>query len=179
MAKLKTNWTTGIIFAVVILVLSVLTVYGGLYFAMPEELVVYDAYDQAISVLFTDDLYYTSMELLMVSAIFPAGAYLWMYGWYGDLAGKNPQYRAAIRKGRNGGTRAWVVPCIVLLVLQAVWAMVSWGMISFSLNLDTMLFKDAIMCRQYFLVYGITAVVELLLYVVGKLLFKPGIVQQA
>ena len=179
MAKLKTNWTTGIIFAVAILVLSALAVYGGLYFAMPEELVVYDAFDQAVSVLFTDDLYFTSMDLMMVSALFPVAAYLWMYGWYGNLAGRNPQNKVAIKKGRYGGTRAWVIPGIVLLVLQAVWAAVSWGMVSFSLNLDTALFEDAIMCRQYFLVYGITVVVELLLYVMGKLLFKPAIVQQA
>lgn len=179
MKQVKSKWRTGIIYAVVILVLCALTVYGGLYIAMPEELVVYDANDQAVSVLFTDDLYFTSMELMMVSALFPAGAYLWMYGWYADLGGKNSQYITNIKRGERGGTRAWVIPGIVLLVLVAVWALVSWGMLSLSLNLDTALFKDAIMCRQYFLVYGVSAVVELLLYAVGKLLFKPEIIQTA
>jgi hypothetical protein len=179
MAKVKTNWVTGAIYAVVIIAVAALVIYFGLYNAMPETLMVYDDYNQEVVVPFTDDLYETSMSLMMVSVVFPAVAYLLMYGWYGSLAGKNPQHRNAIRRGQKGGTLAWVVPAVVLLVLQAVWALVSWGMVAFSLNLDTGLFKDSIMCRQYFLVYGIAVVVQLLLYVVGKLLFKPAIVQQA
>lgn len=179
MAKLKTNWTTGVIFAVVIAVLSAVTVYVGLNYAMPETLVVYNAANEDISVLFTDDMYFTSMDLMWVSVVFPAAMYLWMYGWYGNLAGKNPQNKVAIKKGEYGGTQAWIVPMIGLLVALAVWAIVSWNMLAFSLNLDTALFQDAIMRRQYFLVYGIASAVEVALYLIGRWLFKPAIVQQA
>ena len=173
-ATLKINWTIGLIYAAVILVLAAIAIYAGLYYAMPYELVVYDSMDQAVSVLFTDDFYNSSMELMMVTVIFPAAAYLFMYYRYAKKVGERPHEKEAVKK-----SGVWVMPFILLLVVLVVWCIVSVLMISLGLGLDSNLFADAVMLRQFFLVYGIAAVMEIVLYMVGKFLFKPSIVQRA
>lgn len=173
-AKLESSWTTGIIYAVVIIVLAAVTIYAGLYYAMPYELVVYDSMDQAVSILFTDDFYNSSMELMMVTVVFPAAAYLFMYYRYAKKVGERPHEKETIKK-----SGVWVLPLILLVVVLAVWCIVSVLMISLGLGLDSNLFADAVMLRQFFLVYGIAAVMEIVLYMVGKFLFKPSIVQRA
>ena len=72
-ATLKCSWKTGIIYTVIIAVIAAAVIWVGLNNAMPYELTVYTADDDPISVLFTDDFYNSSMRLMMVSVIFPAG----------------------------------------------------------------------------------------------------------
>ena len=88
--------------------------------------------------------------------------------------GERPHEKEAVKK-----SGVWVMPFILLLVVLVVWCIVSVLMISLGVGLDSSLFADAVMLRQFFLVYGIAAVMEIVLYMVGKFLFKPSIVQRA
>lgn len=174
-ARLKEKWTTGLIYAVVIAVLAAVVVYFGLYNAMPYELVVYDAYDQPVTVLFTDDLYNRSMELMMVSILFPVISYLFMYGIYRRKVSDHPEKRYAIAKEKF----PCVIALILLVCLLVVWGFVSIAMISLGLGLDSSLFADAIMLRQFLIVYGVAILADIVLLLLGWRFFKPATVQSA
>lgn len=176
-ATLKCSWMTGVIYAVVIAVVAAIVIYEGLCYAMPYEMVVFNAYDQAISVQFTDDFYNRSMQLMMVSVIFPVLAYLFTYLRYTQLVGVHPEEKEQVKKGRYG--RPWILAMILQVVFMLVWGEVSVGMISMGLGLDGSLFADAVMLRQYWLVYGIATVVDVVLLLLGKQFFKPVEVQRA
>ena len=169
MNKTNVKWTPGLIYAAVIAVLAAVVVYFGLYNAMPYELVVYDAYDQPVTVLFTDDLYNRSMELMMVSILFPVISYLFMYGMYRHKISCNYWNRVAIRAAKGPG----VIALILLVCMQVVWGFVSIAMISLGLGLDSSLFADAVMLRQFLIVYGVALLVDVVLYLVGWKFFKP------
>lgn len=176
-ATLKSSWKTGIIYAVVIAVVAAAAIYVGLYYAMPYELIVYDSNDQPISVLFTDDFYNSSMQLMMVSVIFPVISYLLMYRKYAQLVGEHPHEKEEVKRGKYG--RPWILPLVLQLGLMLVWGFVSIAMISLGLGLDSSLFADAVMLRQFYMVYGIAVVLDAALFLVGKQLFKPDAVQRA
>lgn len=176
-ATLKCSWKTGIIYAVIIAVIAAAVIGVGLNNAMPYELTVYTADDDPISVPFTDDLYNSSMRLMMVSVIFPVAAYLLMYWRYTVLVGKYPYRKEEVKKGKLG--KPWILPLILQLVLMFVWGAVSWMMISLGLGLDVSLFEDAIRCRQFVLVYGIAMGLDAAMLVLGQLFFKPAEVQRA
>ena len=176
-ATLKCSWKTGIIYAVIIAVIAAAVIWVGLDNAMPYELTVYTADDDPISVPFTDDLYNSSMRLMMVSVIFPVAAYLLMYWRYTVLVGKYPYRKEEVKKGKLG--KPWILPLILQLVLMLVWGIVSWMMISLGLGLDVSLFEDAIRYRQFVLVYGIAMGLDAAMLVLGQLLFKPAEVQRA
>lgn len=174
-AKLKSKWTIGVVYAAVIAVLAAVAVYIGLYYAMPYEMIVYDANNQPVTVLFTDDLYNRSMQLMMVSIIFPVISYLWMYGSYAKLVSEFPHEKEKIKRDN----RPWIRSLILQLLLLLVWGFVSVTMISLGLGLDSSLFADSIMLKQFYTVYGIAILVDTVLFLVGKQLFKPDAVQRA
>ena len=176
-ATLKCSWVTGIIYAVVIAVVAAVVIYVGLYYAMPYEMVVFNAYDQAISVQFTADFYSRSMQLMMVSVIFPVIAYLFTYFRYTQLVGVHPEEKEQVKKGTYG--RPWILALILQMVFTLVWGLVSVGMISMGLGLRLDLFADMILIRQFCLVYGIAMVVDVALLLIGKQFFKPVEVQRA
>ena len=176
-ATLKCSWVTGVIYAVVIAVVAAVVIYEGLCYAMPYEMVVFDAYDQAVSVQFTDDFYNRSMPLMMVSVIFPVLSYLFTYFRYTQLVGVHPEEKEQVKKGTYG--RPWILALVLQLVLMLVWGAVSVSMISMGLGLRLDLFADKIMIRQFCLVYGIATVVDAALLLLGKQFFKPTEVQRA
>ena len=173
-ATLRCSWKTGVIYAVIIAVVAAVTIYVGLNNAMPYELIVYDGNDQAISVLFTDDFYNSSMQLMMASVVFPVISYLLMYRKYAKLVGEHPHRKEEVKKGKS-----WIFPLALQVCLMLIWGIVSWTTISLGLGLDSKLFADSVMRRQFFLVYLIAMVLDAALYLLGKQFFKPAEVQRA
>ena len=114
---------------------------------------------------------------MLFSILFPAAAYFGMYGGYVRLAGKMPERKNEIKRGKFG--RPWILPLILLVLLMLLWGFTSWIMISTGLMLQTSNPVDAVMYHRFLLVYGIAMAADLLLYAIGTLLFKPEIIQRA
>jgi len=176
-AIFKSSWKTGVIYAVVIAIVAAAVIYVGLYQAMPYEMVVYDENDQAISVQFTDDFYDRSMQMRMVSVIFPVVFYLLMYRKYMQLLNEHPEEKEEVKRGKYG--KPWVLGLILLVAFMLVWGFVSKMTISLGLGLDSKLFADKVMLGQYRLVYGSAMVLDAALFLVGARFFKPAEIQRA
>ncbi len=176
-ATLKCKWTTGIIYAVVIAVISAVVIWFGLNYAMPVTLTVLDQFDMPVEVNFTDTFFYSSRRVMLVSVIFPAFSYLLMYYRYTVLVGKYPYRKEEVKKGKLG--KPWILSLVLQLVLMAVWGIVSWVTVSLGMALDLTLLADRTMFQRYMLVYGGVTVLDAVLLILGQLFFKPAEVQRA
>lgn len=175
-ATLKCKWTTGIIYAAVIAVISAVVIWFGLNYAMPVMLTVLDQ-GKPVEVNFTDTFFYSSRRVMLVSVIFPVFSYLLMYYRYTVLVGKYPYRKEEVKKGKLG--KPWILSLVLQLVLMAVWGIVSWVMVSLGMNLNLLLPADRTMFQRYMLVYGGVTVLDAVLLILGQLFFKPAEVQLA
>lgn len=175
-ATLKCKWTTGIIYAAVIAVISAVVIWVGLNYAMPVTLTL-SGQGEPVVVNFTDTFFYSSRRVMLVSIIFPVCFYLLMYYRYTVLVGKYPYRKEEVKKGKLG--KPWILSLVLQLVLMAVWGIVSWMTVSLGMDLDLTLLADRTMFQRYMLVYGGVTVLDAVLLILGQLFFKPAEVQRA
>lgn len=175
--KLGSSWTTAIVFAVIIVAISAVAVNVGLYYAMPVETVAYDNAGFPVTIPFTDDFYNRSQMLMLVTILFPAGAYLMTYGGYKRLADEHPEAKERVKRGEFG--RPWIAPLVILLAALVIYGLISVVMLYLGLGLQMALFADVYCLERYAMVYALAAVVELAMFFVGWKLFKPAVIQRA
>lgn len=173
---LKISWLTGILYALVTAAVSVGVICVGLFYAMPGKFAILRN-GELLDVFITEDFYNRCTQIMLVSAVFPAGAYLGMYSGYVRLAAKMPERKHEIKQGKEG--KPWAVPLVLQILLMLLWGFVGWVMISLGLQLKLENPVDAAMFQRYVLVYGIAMGVDVLLFAIGTLFFKPGIIQRA
>lgn len=174
--KLKISWLTGIVYVFFIAAVAVGVICVGLFYAMPGQFSILRN-GELLDVFITEDFYNRCTQTMLLSAIFPVAAYLGMYGGYVRLASRMPERKNEIKQGKVG--KPWILPLVLQILLMLAWGFVSWVMISLGLMLQLSNPIDAVMFQRYVLVYGIAMGVDVLLFAVGTLLFKPGIIQKA
>ena len=172
----KDSWVTGIVYTIVTAVVAAAAVLLGIYFMMPEQLTVMTT-NGSVDVFITEEIYNLSRNTLLGSAVLPAAAYLWMYAGYAHLAGLYPQYKREIKEGKLG--KPWILPLILLIVLLLLWGVVSWLIVSSTYLLNLGGLSDSVRFQRFVFSYGIAMAVDVLMFVIGKWLFKPGIIQTA
>lgn len=174
--RYKVSWVTGIVYTIVTAVVAAAAVLLGIYFMMPEQLTVMTALGP-VDVFITEEIYNLSRYTLLGSAVLPAAAYLWMYAGYAHLAGLYPERKREIKKGKLG--KPWILPLILLIVLLLLWGVVSWLIVSSTYLLDLVNPSDSVRFQRFVFSYGIAMAVDILMFVIGKLLFKPSLIQTA
>lgn len=172
----KDSWVTGIVYTIVTAVVAAAAVLLGIYFMMPEQLTVMNELGP-LDVFITEDFYNLSRNTLLGSAVIPAAAYLWMYAGYMRLGGLYPQHKREIKKGKLG--KPWVLPVVLQIVLLPLWGVVSWLIVSSTYLLKLGNPSDCVMFQRFVFSYGIAMVVDIFMFVIGKLLFKPSLIQTA
>lgn len=174
--RYKSSWVTGIVYAIVTAVVAVLAAMVAIYYTMPDQLTVMIA-DRPFDVFITEEFYGMSRNAMLTCAFIPAVAYLWMYSGYVRLAGEHPEIKNDIKKGKMGNP--WVLPVILEIVLLLLWGFVSWVIISKTLLLNLNGIGDRVMFQRFILAFGITMAVDVVMFVIGTLLFKPSLIQTA
>lgn len=175
----KDSWVTGIVYTIITAVVAAAAVLLGIYFMMPEQLTVMTALGP-VDVFITEEIYNLSRNTLLGSAVLPAAAYLWMYAEYARLAGLYPQDKRKIKMGKLKGERnPWILPFILLIVLLSLWGVVSWLIVSSTYLLKLGNPSDYVRFQRFLFSYSIAMAVDILMFVIGKLLFKPSLIQNA
>ena len=181
--RYKDSWVTGIVYTIVTAVVAAAAVLLGIYFMMPEQLKVMTARGP-LDVIITEEIHNLSRNTLLGSAVLPAAAYLWMYAGYARLAGLYPQHKREIKEGKLEGEmkeerNPWILPLILLIVLLPLWGVVSWLIVSSTNLLKLGDPSDSVMFQRFVFSYGIAMAVDILMFVIGTLFFKPDTIQGA
>ena len=174
--RYKDSWVTGIVYTIATAVVAAAAVLLGIYFMMPEQLKVMTARGH-LDVIITEEIHNLSRNTLLGSAVLPAAAYLWMYAGYARLAGEKPERKREIKEGKLG--RPWILPLILLSVLLLLWGVVSCLIVSSTNLLKLGDPSDSVRFQRFVFSYGIAMAVDILMFVIGTLFFKPDTIQGA
>lgn len=175
-AQLKCTWTNGIIWAVIATALGLVCRYLLIYFCLPTEITLTIRGVEMV-VMYTTDFYNACMVLLMSCIAIPVFAYLFMYYRYMKIAGAHPADLHAVATGRYG--RPWIPALIIQLVLTVLWTAVGVFSIAGFLEMyNGMSVNDRISIEVFLVMMLMVMVFDLLLFFIGKILFKPDLVQK-
>lgn len=163
-ATLKCSWKNGIIWAVLTSVAA-----GVLHYFMwwltigplPETIA-------------SDNVYFMTRNLLIVSFLLPALMYLLMYHGYMRIAGRNPYDLAAVARDRHG--KPAVLPLIALLVLELLWTVAAAAGVYFAYAISIN-GEDFVIIERFLTASAGNLAVDVILFLTGKRFFKPNQVQ--
>lgn len=174
--QLKCTWTNGIIWAVITLVLGSVFRFALVYICLPAQKVLKIG-GQEVTVNFTSEFYNLSMTLMLACVVIPVVAFLFMYFRYMKIASAHPADLHAVAVGRYG--RPWIPAMIIQTVLTIAWAVI--GAICIATGWTAgfgLTMNDRIDIEAFLVMVLIALVFDLLLFFVGKLKFKPDLVQK-
>lgn len=177
--KLKCTWTNGLIWSAITLVAGI-----GLRWLPWNFLINLYIRPDNDDYLFTSQLVWTCFGMLCVSAVFAVLMYLVMYRGYMKLAGNYPADLHAVARGKIG--KPWILPLIVMLVLDMIWTVVSTLILA---NIDDRMSGFGYLFSKTFdpdgravglilIVFAISVLINVLMFFLGKRFFKPDLVQK-
>lgn len=173
--QLKCTWTNGIIWAVITAIAGGLFRNLIVYFCIVDQLTL-EIGGQAVTVFFTSEFYSGCWTLIMGCIFIPLVAYLFMYWRYMKIAGTHPTDLHAVAKGDHG--RPWIAALLIQIVLTIVWAVIGAIFIKTAYTTGAMTVNDRVDIEAFLVLMGFVLVFDLLLFFIGKLLFKPDLVQK-
>lgn len=105
------------------------------------------------------------LYILLAGALLPIINYLMMYNSYSKKGAHEPMKLRAIAQGQS-----WVLPFAILIIAEVVLVVVMFAGIAV---LDGRFASKAVTCEV------IGMVVDIVLFLIGKMLFKPDMIQKA
>lgn len=156
------SWTYGIIWSVIMVVLSVLV----RHFLWYKLVWAGDPY------VFIDEFCYNSKWMLYVGAGVVVCTYLFSYWRYKKLAAKNIMDLHGVCHDKYG--RVWVLPLLLTFVLEVLWCVVCMALLIGGCDLDIVNNRnDMTVIQTFTLISGICLAVDVLLFAAGNAVFKP------
>lgn len=174
--QLKCTWTNGLIWSAITIALAAVCRYLLIWYCVPAQTIwVFNGVETVIN--FTSDFYNQCMVLLMGCIVIPVLTYLLMYRGYMKLAGKNPSDLHLVATDKVG--KPWIFALALQIILTVVWSII--GSFLIYLGMETgrgFSMNDRIDIEVFLVMMVVVLVVDIILFVLGKLLFKPDLVQR-
>lgn len=158
-ASLKSEWTNSIIASAITILVGVAARYAMWYIKIWQD-----------ADTFTDEFATNSIILLCVTVLIPVIMFLISYKRYVDLIANNPHKIHLIAKD----DKFWVVCLILTPVLEIVWNVVCFVVLSIACSLAPLAVPDdRAVIAAFLAINGIAAVIDLLLFLVNNAFFQP------